>query len=364
MNTMSNQRGKRKRGDDDEKKPSKQKTKLDSDQCADPFACPFYLHNRYEWHTCLRNYTLKRIVDVRLHLLRVHLLAPQCPTCGHEFKGDSAEDRCNVHIQLRTCQPLPLPLPSRHGVTGDQLEDIRTIATRRPDRRVKDPAAAKWFEMWDIIFPSSARPASPYNTEQPDVQRTRDLNELILSSERWRDVIIPTRESSPSLQNASRSTVAAIAHGLEASYRRIYRDLDRPTPEVASNTVADTPMSSSMDASLPPSQGWEVLPSSSQPVQATEDPLPPGHPATGPDQWMFQQTHGYLSSDRRSQNNPMAPGSQSLSPFPSDPYFLTDAQIQGSTGDFPDDDFLGNLVEPGSPSQCFMDNYGSSSSGL
>jgi hypothetical protein len=361
---MSNQRGKRKRGDDDEKKPSKQKPKLDSDQCPTPFACPFYLHNRHEWHQCLRNYTLNRIVDVRLHLLRVHLLAPQCPSCGKEFKGRSAEDRFNAHIQLRNCQSLPSLPPARHGITGDQLEAMRTKATHRTGPHVQDPAAAKWFEMWDIIFPTIARPASPYIREHPDVQRTTDMNELIFSGEGWRDVIVPTRESSPSLQNASRSTVVAIADGLVARYRRLYQDLDRPTPEVASNTVAGTPMSSSMDASLPHSQGWEVLPSNSQPVQATGDPLPPGHPATGPDQWMFQQTHGDLSSDGRSQNNPMAPGSQSLSPFSYDPYFLTDAQIQGSTGDFPDDGFLGTLVAPGSPSQCFMDNYGSSSSGL
>jgi hypothetical protein len=376
LNAVETTRRKRRRRDDDEESPPSQNTKPDSGQPSSQFACPFYLHNRHQWRNCLRNYTLNRVVDVRLHLLRVHLLSPQCPSCGREFKGDSAEDRCNAHIQLRCCQPLPLPLPARHGVTGDQLEAMRAIATRRTGRRVLDPAAAKWFDMWDIIFPGTAHPASPYITEHPDVQLTIDMNDLVFSGEEWRNVIAPTRESSPSLRNMSRSTLAAVAQGFEAVYRRLlHRNQDRPTsPEVASNTAAadrlTTPVGNSMDT-FHHSHGWEILPSASQTAQASRDPVPlsterPAIGAAGTDPWAFQPAHEQHSSVGLSHNTLVAQESQSCPPFSPESHFFTDAQIQASDLDFPiPDEFLasGTSARPGSPSQFFT-NYGSNPSGF
>lgn len=370
-NKTSNQPRKRKRKGDEEDDLPDQKVKLDPGQSSSPFACPFYLHNRHECHNCLRNYTLNRIVDVRLHLLRVHLLAPQCPICGKEFKGDTAaaEDRCNTHIQLQNCQRLPFPPPARLGITRDQLEAIQTTAKhRRSGRLVPDPAAEKWFEMWDIIFPRTTRPISPYIRNHPDVQRIMDMTQLIFSGERWRDVIITDRENSPSLQTASRSTLAAIADGLVAAYRRIYQDLYPPAPEATANAVADTPVTSSMDDSLQQRHGWEVLPAPSQPAQATEHCLSPGSlrtAATSQDPWDSEQQHEHLSLDARSHNDPVTQVSQALSSFTSDLDFLTDAQMQESIFNFPD--VVGSFEEParsGSPSQVLNDDYRPSTSGF
>ncbi|KAI7778910.1 hypothetical protein LA080_001516 [Diaporthe eres] len=353
------------RREDDEKGRPEQIPKLDAGQSSSPFACPFYLYDRHEWHNCLRNYTLNRIVDVRLHLQRAHSLAPQCPDCGEEFKedsaeSDSAEDRFNTHVQLRTCQPLPSPPPPRHGLIRDQFEAVRAIATRRNGRRAADPAAAKWFEIWDIIFPTTPRPISPYINENPDVQRIRDMNDNILTGEQWRELTVPTRGSSPSLQNASRNTIMTITQRLLAIYRRMSQHPDQAVPEAASNTAAaGIPVIGSTDDSLQQPQDWELVSAPSQSAQATEDALLPAYPtaaaaAAGQNQWTLPRTPGYPSSGGQSYNNNTAQMGQSPSPFASDMGYLTDGHMPDYTFDFPDvDDRLEPPARPGSPSQFF-----------
>lgn len=368
LNKTSNQRRKRKRKGDEEDEPPDQKAKLDPGNSSSPFACPFYLHDRHECHNCLRNYTLNRIVDVRLHLYRVHVLAPQCPICGEEFKGDTAEDRFNTHIQRQNCQPLPFPPSARLGITRDQLEAIQTSARHRSGRRAADPAAEKWFEMWDIIFPGTTRPISPYIRDHPDVQRIMDMTQWIFSGERWRDVILPDGENSPSLQTMSRRTLSAIADGLIAVYRRIYQDLDPRAPEATANAVADTPVTSSMDDSLQQRHGWEVLSAPSQPAQATGDPLLPGSlatAATGQDPWVLEEQHRHLPLDAPSHNDPVTQVSQALSSFTSDLDFLTDEHMQESIFSFPDVvDSFDDPVRSGSPSQVLNNDYRPNTSGF
>lgn len=354
-NAERHQRRKRKRREDDEKGRPEQIPKLDAGQPSSPFACPFYLYDRHEWHNCLRNYTLNRIVDVRLHLTRAHSLAPQCPICGKEFEEDSAEsgsaeDRFSEHVQLRTCQPLPFPPPPRHGLTRDQFEAVRTSGRRRNGRRAADPAAEKWFEMWDIIFPTTPRPLSPYINDNPDVQRISDMNDNIFTGEQWRELTLPTRGSSPSLQNASRNTIMTITGRLLAIYRRMSQQPDQAVPQAVSNTTAaDTPVISSTDDSLQQPQDWEVLSAPSQAAQATEDPLPSVNPAAaaaGQNHWTFQQIPGYPSSGGQSYDNT----------FGTDMGY-TDGHMPDYTFDFPDvDDHLEPSARPGSPSQFFNDD--------
>lgn len=362
-NTARHQRRKRKRREDDEKGRPEQIPKLDGGQSSSPFACPFYLYDRHEWHNCLRNYTLNRIVDVRLHLQRAHSLAPQCPICGEEFKENSAEsgsaeDRFSAHVQLQTCEPLPSPPPPRHGLTRDQFDAVRTSGQRRNGRRASDSAAEKWFEIWDIIFPTTPRPLSPYINENPDIQRIRDMNNNIFTGEQWRELTLPTRGSSPSLQNASRNTIMTITQRLLEFYRRMSQHPDQAVPEAESNTAAaDTPVISSTVDSLQPPQDWEVVSAPSQPAQPTEDPPPSVYPAAAPagqNQWTLPQTAGYPSSGGQSYNNTTAQMDQSPSPFASDMGYLTDGHMPDYTFDFPDvDDRLEPPARPGSPSQFF-----------
>lgn len=273
--TDGDQRRKRRRKDDDERAPPEQIPK-DSEQFSRPFACPFYLYNRHRWHNCLRNYTLNRIVDVRLHLSRAHALGPRCPICFEEFRDDpaeplSADDRFNAHIQLQTCQPLPSPPPSRDGLTRDQFEAVRAVGGRRNGRNAADPAAQKWFEIWDIIFPNVPRPVSPYINDHPDIQRIKDMNDDIFAGEHWRNL---TRGSSPSLENASRNTIRTITERLLTFYR-LYQD---PSRQVTSQSEEipeysgpgwevgpfsnDESISADQTTLAASDQGWTVGPSS------------------------------------------------------------------------------------------------------
>ncbi|KAG8162727.1 hypothetical protein KVR01_007205 [Diaporthe batatas] len=333
-------KGPRKRGrDDDEKAPPSKNAKLDSDQSGLQFACPFYLHDCYEWHNCLRNYKLHRIVDVRLHVMRIHTLPPQCPSCGEEFEGDqpeSADDRCNAHIQLRSCQPLPDPPPPRQGVTGDQIVAIRSIATNRSGRRgdPQDSARAKWFEIWRIIFPDSTPPTSPYITDHPDVQWIIDMNRFILTGDRWREIIASARESSPSLLNMSRNTFAAILDSLSAHYRRINGGSYRLTPAVSAATVTNTPVTAPAVNSSQPGPDQAAPPSANrQSAQAADGfLLPPEYDqpaaAAGPSQRLLQPTNASPSPGGQPDNNSFTQGSPSMPHFDSGPQSLTDAMVQ------------------------------------
>lgn len=366
-NTDRHQRRKRKRKEDDEKGPPEQVPKLDPGQSSRPFACPFYLYNRHRWHNCLRNYTLNRIVDVRLHLTRAHALGPRCPICFEEFREDpaeplSADDRFNAHIQLQTCQPLPSPPPSRDGLTRDQFEAVRTVGGRRSGRRVLDPAAEKWFEIWEIIFPDVPRPLSPYLHDHPDVQRIRDMNNEILSGEQWRNLTVPTRGSSPSLQNASRNTIQTILERLLPFYR-LLQDPDR--------AAADIPVASSMDDSQQEPRDWELISAPSQQAQGTEDPLPSDHPppaATGHDHGAFQQTRGYPLSAGQSHDITMTPVNQPLPILPNNmdfPGFFMDANLSDPIYNFLDvDDPLELPARTETPSQNFPTDFGPNPSGL
>lgn len=321
-NRTRNQRRKRKARDDDDKGPPEQTQKLDGSQPSNGFACPFYLNDRHEWHNCLRNYTLNRIVDVRLHLTRAHLLEPQCPICGEVFRessaeSDSAEKRFNTHIQLQNCQPLPSPPPARHGLTSDEFEAVRAVAARRPGRGAADPAAEKWFEIWDIVFPNIPRPASPYISEHPDVQRIRDMNEEILAGEHWRDLTAPASGSSSSLQNVSRDTIVTITERLLGIYRRMYKGSDQKAPEGVSKGVSPTGLH---------------IPDRTSDFPVVDDPLKP------PDQAAPEG----VSKDAS----------------------LTGLHIPGSIFDLPVvDDNPEPPARPGSPSQYFRDDYGSNNSG-
>lgn len=376
-NPTRNQGRKRKRKGDDEKGPAEQIQKLDSNQSSNPFACPFYLYDRQRWHNCLRNYTLNRIVDVRLHLTRAHSLGPQCPICGEEFRegpaeDGSAEDRFNEHVQRQTCQSLPNPPPPRNGLTRDQFESVQAIAKRRNGRRASDPAAEKWFEIWDIIFPGTPHPFSPYINDHPDVQRIRDMNDDILAGEQWRNLTAPTRGSSPSLQNASRNTIRTITERLLTFYRSMYEDPDQAAPEGVSNTAAaGTPVTSSMDDLLQQQQqqGWELISAPGQPAQPLEDLLPPEHPAAaaaGHDQWAFQQPQqGFPSLSGQSHVNTVALMSHPLPLFTPDMGFFADTHNPESTFGYPDvDDPLWPPARDGSPSQFLTDDYGSNTSGI
>ncbi|KAI0095674.1 hypothetical protein F4776DRAFT_677389 [Hypoxylon sp. NC0597] len=115
------------------------------------WACPFYVRNGEEHWRCL-DFKLKRIVDVRQHIYRKHVLPVHCPTCGVEF----AHEYLRVeHIIASFCEPRQFNLS---GAAADQLEAM-SRAARDGNASTEEE---RWFEIWMILFPGIARPESPY----------------------------------------------------------------------------------------------------------------------------------------------------------------------------------------------------------
>ena len=116
--------------------------------------CPYYCSDRITYHSCLR-YKLLRIIDVRRHILRVHVRKPHCPTCYQGFESDSAREH---HIREQSCQPRQPPSESPAKATMDQWESIRQRASYHHLSRQDED---RWFDIWDILFPLRRRPSCP-----------------------------------------------------------------------------------------------------------------------------------------------------------------------------------------------------------
>ncbi|KAI1329855.1 hypothetical protein F5Y16DRAFT_364848 [Xylariaceae sp. FL0255] len=114
------------------------------------FACPFLKRFPIEHQKCGK-YTLRRIKDVKQHILRQHC-GPKiyCPRCYEKFDTFRARDD---HLRLGSCISLPI---SRFHFSDDQRERLRDCGSRRSNDE------DRWMDIWDLAFPESERPASPY----------------------------------------------------------------------------------------------------------------------------------------------------------------------------------------------------------
>ncbi|KAI8632651.1 hypothetical protein F5Y19DRAFT_326086 [Xylariaceae sp. FL1651] len=151
---LRRQRGSRD-GDD---RPFQRRTKSQSgpSNASLLFACPFYLHNKEEHQNCL-NYELKRIVDVRLHIYRFHVQPSYCPWCRTVFQDDPTYAQRDAHVNQRVCG-LTGDVFRHPGATSDQLGSMTYAGAH--GRGSND--VERWYTIWDIMFPSAARPPSPY----------------------------------------------------------------------------------------------------------------------------------------------------------------------------------------------------------
>ncbi len=114
------------------------------------FACPFYRKSPNVHPKC-GFYGLRRIRDVKQHLIRRHLRPPYCPCCYGIFPTEPQRDD---HVRAKQCESRSLI--EFDGVTLEQQDALK----RRSDS--KQTAEAQWFTMWDILFPNTTRPSSAY----------------------------------------------------------------------------------------------------------------------------------------------------------------------------------------------------------
>lgn len=119
-----------------------------------PFlACPLYKFNPIAHRGCLLANHLTSTSYVVQHVIRSHKKQPiHCPTCGVKFE---TRVDCNGHIRSERCSPQRFDHP---GLTEDQWNVLQA----RRDRHPRLDEEARWFSLWDALFPETPRPASPF----------------------------------------------------------------------------------------------------------------------------------------------------------------------------------------------------------
>lgn len=189
------------------------------------FACHYYLYDRIGHSECL-NKRLIRLSDVRQHLLeRTHKQQVHCPVCGITFTGRTAVARQlrDAHIRAATCEPLPSP-PSYPGITEDQEQRIQQIALNC--RGTHYTEVHRWYLIWEVLFPGSPRPDSPFLTEVPEIQRMIDHREALFGSDLWLN-LLPNEPSLTAMPpGAQRTTVYNIVESFIGQARGVVEQGD------------------------------------------------------------------------------------------------------------------------------------------
>ncbi len=159
-------------------------------------ACPFYKFNPVQHMDCLLRHQITETSFVVQHLERCHRKPIHCPVCDREFKtraecdshirlqsccsvcgqGFSTREECINHMQARACKMRDV---RSGGLTDDEFTKLRV--SRRKLNEVE-----RWFAIWDIVFPDTPRPDSPYVSSVPEeifkVSAVRDFPSVSLHS--------------------------------------------------------------------------------------------------------------------------------------------------------------------------------------
>lgn len=160
--------------------------------------CPFYFFDQEVHRQCLR-LKLSRIVDVRSHILRKHLQESHCPRCGDKFPNDPTGTNRSDHILACQAPQCAFYYP---GATPEQWRDILASGRNRANSRAHGNRGRathtdedEWFFIWDILFPGTARPPSPYVQHSDVVQIMLDSRSIFLEqgpAEEIVDYLLPS----------------------------------------------------------------------------------------------------------------------------------------------------------------------------
>lgn len=126
------------------------------------YACPFFKFDPVRHFRCYCKYELRRYIDVKQHIIRRHTLGTlYCSNCWATFddRWDSVQAWV-AHCQQHACENKPVPdrlLPSEAAA-------LQELAHGHVEEE------AKWYQMWDLLFPRHPRPDSPHMvTEASDI---------------------------------------------------------------------------------------------------------------------------------------------------------------------------------------------------
>lgn len=166
------------------------------------WACPYAKLDTVKYFSCV-TLKLSRIVDVRQHLKRRHMVSDNyCPKCGVVF---STREAMESHVRSWSCEPTSF---HHEGVTRDQWEQIAVAA----DRKRRTSEAERWYTIWDILFSHLPRPNSPFANDLYDEKLQHGLKTYLRGE--GRSIIFNTLDSNfpdgdPSARGAQLETIAA-----------------------------------------------------------------------------------------------------------------------------------------------------------
>ncbi|KAI9149619.1 Het and ankyrin domain protein [Paramyrothecium foliicola] len=153
--THDNSDNEGKRSGDEDGRPVRIVT--DGDDCRPRgkyWACPFYIFDPEGHYDCVEKHKMKRVSDVKLHLVRKHARTGfyDCPRCWEKWpRRAEFHDDYYSHIQQGDCQGLR----GTQGLEEDEISALENIPRRQP-------SIGKWYWIWEQFFPNHERPESPF----------------------------------------------------------------------------------------------------------------------------------------------------------------------------------------------------------
>ncbi|KAK2601632.1 hypothetical protein QQS21_004782 [Conoideocrella luteorostrata] len=147
-------------GEDDSQRPPHKIQKQAQEIPQSTYACPFWKFDPVKYRTCFF-LTLRTASRVKQHLIRKHVPEFYCQRCNAIFKSYEMHNEHVMDPSGYSCTPNP-----SERLDGITIHQNRLLSQKSRSLNEKD----KWFDIWDILFPSCPRPSSPY----VDVQLAED----------------------------------------------------------------------------------------------------------------------------------------------------------------------------------------------
>lgn len=120
--------------------------------------CPYFVKDRETHVSCLTRHCLLDMVDVREHLCLMHREPIYCAVCYETFPTVNLRDD-----HMRTLECLHQP-PVIRGITGAQERELDEQGDTEKRALRTDPK--QWLNIWQIVFPGTQPPASPFSFSQ------------------------------------------------------------------------------------------------------------------------------------------------------------------------------------------------------
>ncbi|CAP71692.1 uncharacterized protein PODANS_6_6500 [Podospora anserina S mat+] len=117
------------------------------------WSCPFWKRDPFHHMDCM-SYKLRRIRDVKQHLMRKHYELPfYCPICQHKFSDIKERDH---HIRQRTCtEDLKGRTDPPNTSIPPEKQELLRARLGGSDKEI-------WYQIWDILFEARTPPATPH----------------------------------------------------------------------------------------------------------------------------------------------------------------------------------------------------------